>query len=374
VKDGSKTAAPKEIPIINNHAPSVDVHMGRLLDNPHFRERPLTHKSIEHRDPMAVFEAAVAKGMMTLDSAAHCLLAKKKSIELSSAVNVGDAMRESGAGKTVLKWLISSGHANNTEFLRHRNRAFCGIFMQFLIHEGLEEICWTWTRRSLKDAPHLLNLPQRSTERREILWDMTTPLNGFVLGQPLFKRESLDAAYSAMIKAVGYVPGLSLSQTREVFGGTICKLVGITKTPSNDRPKATESIFDAFLRLLPASRKTFEYDLAHLRLLHPTRPSADDALRILRDVHIHGLRYPLLRSDVSEVKREEFEMRVLYLGLSAAQFLLDHRQYAEAQEVMDCLRLHFPSQLGLTPDLMKRVEAEEAEAATLQMLDRLSVA
>lgn len=369
---GSKEPKPEAKPIVNNHAPRPDIHMKRLLANPHFR--PLdgsSSKTVDIGDPMVVFEAAVAKGMMNISNASHCLYAKKSRIIESTVLDIRDAMRDSKAGTTVLKWLISSGHANNLDFLR--DDKFCAILMQFMVAEGLQDACWSWIRKSLRNVPRIFELPLRSEARYRLKVDIMTPLFSYVMALSA-RPAPLDDAYTALVKAAGYLQGLSNAQAQEALGYSLINIIGVTKTTLRDRPPPSEPAFDAFLRLLPVSRPFFEYDLAHLGMMHPTRPSPDYALELLREVHRHGSPKLPHRTARTVVFQAELEVRIMHLGLDTAKFLLKLDRYVEALEIMDCLRLHFPVQLGLDPKHIQKLEDEEAEASTLEMLDRLSVA
>jgi hypothetical protein len=349
----------------------ADRHLSRVLGNP-LLSFIGGNRRVFRKDPMDVFEAAVAKGMMDIEAATNCLMAKKAEVIQSYALNVRDGMRDSKAGTRVLKWLISSGHANNLDFIR--NQRFSVIFMQYLVAEGLQEACWTWIRRSFKDVPRIFQLPDYSDERKRLKNEIVTPLTAFLLALSA-RPASLDAAYIALAKAARYFPDLSLTQAREILGGSISRIASLTKTVEWDRPPPTESNFDSLLQIMPASNPRFQYDLAHLRLLHPTRPSAEDALKMLREVYAHGPPRLLPRKSRSEELQGDVEGRILHLGLSAAKYLLKQNQYREADEVMACLRLHFSTQLGLNSHKQQeRLEDSEAEAASLEMLDNLRFA
>ncbi|TVY37657.1 hypothetical protein LSUB1_G004948 [Lachnellula subtilissima] len=352
----------------------ADRHLSRVLDNPLFIPLgiPLGRgRQILRKDPMLVFEAAVGKGMMDISSAAKCLWAKKQQIVQSHVSNVQDGMRDSKAGTTVLKWLISSGQANNLDFLR--NEEFSVLLMQYMIAEGMQDACWAWIMRSFKEIPHIFALPLNSDERQRLKKDIMSPFY-FFLSAISSRPHSLDAAYVAMSRAAGYLDHLSLEQARDVLGGPVCFIISLTKAMGWDRPPASETNYNSFLRLIPTSRPRFKYDLAHLWLLHPTRPSVDLALEMLREVHTYGA--PLIISQSKKVNDWQVNMdnRIMGLGFEAAKYLLKHDRYREADEIMACLRLHFSTQLGLEPRQQEKLVDSEAEAASLEMLDNLKFA
>lgn len=80
---------------------------------------------------MDTFTKAVAKGIMTLDSATTCLRMEQKRLNDSG-------IKDSGAGLVVMKWVVSNGWADDLSFLTNKN--FTGIFMYFLVAEGLQDV------------------------------------------------------------------------------------------------------------------------------------------------------------------------------------------------------------------------------------------
>jgi len=248
-------------------------------------------------------------------------------------------------------------------------------------------LCNSWSPRSwkklaghgyeevLKTFHAFFQLPLYSDERRRLKTEIVNPLYWFITALST-NTSNLDATYIALTRAVGYLPDLPLKQARELIGATICLVTGITKTTNRNRSggQASESNYDSFLRLIPASRTHFQYDLAHLQLLHPTRPSAEHALEILSEIHTQGPPRIRSRPERQEAVQKDIEDRTLHLGLNAAQFLLEHDQYREADKVMACLRSHFSTQLGLSSENQERLEDSEAEAASLEMLDNLRLA
>ncbi|TVY45757.1 hypothetical protein LOCC1_G003456 [Lachnellula occidentalis] len=340
---------------------AADLHLSRVLGNPLLM--PLGRvRHVLPKDPMLVFEAAVAKGMMDISTASKCLWAMKQTIIQSRVLNVRDGMRDSKAGTTVLKWLVSSGQANNLDFLR--NQEFAVILMQYMIAEGMQDACWDWILKSFKDIPRIFASSPHSDERDRLVVDINRPFHCFLLAMTT-RGNSMDDGYAAMSRAIGYLDRLSLEQARVVLGGSVSFLIGLTKTTNWGRPgpPASESNFDSFLQHIPISRPRFKYDLAHLWLLHPTRPSAELALELLREVHTYGV--PLIISESKKLGswQQGMDSRIMHLGLEAAKYLLKQDLYREADEVMACLRLHFATQLD-----------SEAEAASLEMLDNLKFA
>merc|ERR1712093_580939 len=305
----------------------TDRHMHSLLTNPLFNVSPENKNSnvVFSRDPMDIFSQAVAKGMMTTSYAKACLSAKKIQIIRSSVLNVRDGMRDSGAGLKVLKWLVSSGTTNNTEFLK--DVAFVKIMMEYTVAEGLQEAAWKWVKKSLDNLPalSLLSGEEFSGAQKEIVGPLLLPPGWF--------------------------------------------LIRASVMPHSSRPPATESAFESFLSLIPVIAKHPARYFAHLSLLHPTSPNPDLALNYIRSIH-------LSKSGQTRSQRlnpaTESDHHNIQLGLDTANFLLQHHRYTEADEVMDFLRSHYPKQLGIKE--MRQLEQAKAEASSLELLERLGLA
>lgn len=351
---------------------AADRHLSRVLGNPLFLSLG-SIRSVSSKDPMFVFEAAVARGMMDIGTAAQCLMAKKRQIVQSRVLNIQDGMRDSKAGTVVLKWLISSGQANNLDFLR--NEDFAIILIQYMVAEGMQDACWAWILKSFEDIPRISALPLSSDERRRLKVDIVKPFHLFLKAVSA-RPNSLDAAYAAMSRATEHLRHLSIKQAGYVLGGSMRFIIGLTKAMDWDRPPASEYNFDSFLRLIPIiSRATSKYDTAQFWLRHPTRSSVEPALEMLREVHTYGVPVAV---NIPQSKKYQAQANlnneIIYLGFDAAKYCLKLDRYREADDIMACLRLHFATELGLEQRQQERLDDTEAEAASLHMLENLKFA
>jgi hypothetical protein len=331
----------------------TDQHMNSILTNPLFNLGLETKASNTERDPMEVFDLAVAKGMMNLHYAKACLNAKKRDIIQSPILSVREGMRESGAGLKVLKWLISSGTANNNDFLK--DTSFAPVLLEYMVAEELQEVVWKWITRAFKTLPEYwkLDFAQRKAHRRE----MIGPLYLLIRAEAS-DNVSLDAAFICLSRAAGYLKGLTTTQMREILSSPGKYLVHQVIKLHSERPVSSTSAFDSFFSLVPLLAKS-NYQLAHLSLRHPSQPNAVPALAFLRDLS-------------SSARRSATDMETIQMSLDAAKLLLETEQYTDAQWVMDFLRETYPNQLGIVQ--RESLEQTEAEASSLQLLDKLSLA
>ncbi|KAK0104603.1 hypothetical protein ONS95_004889 [Cadophora gregata] len=342
-------------------------HMHSLLTNPLFNISPGKKNSnvVFSRDPMDIFSQAVAKGMMTTSHAKACLTAKKAQIVRSSVLNVRDGMKDSGAGLKVLKWLVSSGTTNNTEFLK--DDAFVKIMMEYMVAEGLQEAAWKWVKTSLENLPKLCLLSGEDFARAQK--EVVGPLMLLVRAEAADSGSptSLDAAYMAMSRAAGYLGGLSTPEVTTVLGPPGWFLIRASVMPKSSRPPPSENAFESFLSLIPVITKSPARYFAHLSLLHPTNPNPDLALDHIRSVASKSRQK---KSSLSKPARES-DHHNIQLGLDAANFLLQYHRYTEADEVMEFLRSRYPKQLGIKE--MRQLEQAKAEASSLELLERLGL-
>lgn len=315
---------------------------------------------------MDIFDQAVAKGMMTTGYAKACLTAKKVQIVRSSVLSIRDGMAESGAGLKVLKWLISSGTANNVEFLK--DMPFAKILMEFMIAEGLQEAAWKWIKKAVENLPKLSFLSKEAFVQAQK--DTVGPLVLLVRAEASDHASSLDAAYIALSRAAGYLKGLSTAEMMKVLGPPGWFLIRESVMSNSTRPQPSEAGFESFLSLVPVVTKRPDRYFAHLSLLHPTKPSPDLALDYIRSIDAKKSREEISRT--KSFAATESDKHNIQLGLDTANFLLEHHRYSEADQVMNFLRTNYPAQLGIKE--RRQLEQARAEASSLELLEGLGLA
>jgi hypothetical protein len=307
-------------------------------------------------DPMDTFDRAVANGMMTTHYAHTCLKMKKLDLIRSSVLSVREGMRESGAGLKVLKWLISSGTTKDLAFLK--DVQFGRLLFEFMVAEGLQEAIWPWIKKAFQGIPSLALLEPPAYEQARK--DIVNPLR-YLVSAECSPGESLDAAYTCMSRATGYLKGLRASTIRRVLSGPGAFLLKESAADRGDRPPPSETAFESFLSLVPVMTRDIDLHLARLALLHPTKPNPELALNFLR---------ALDSSRVAEAQMSRHNAYHVELGLDAAKFLLENSRFTEAEWVMKHLSTLYPKQLGVKRN--RQAKEANAEASSLESLAGLS--
>jgi hypothetical protein len=342
----------------------TDQHMHSLLTNPLFSMSPGVKGGKKITDPMNIFDQAVAKGMMSISYAYTCLVGVKRKIIQSPVLEVRDGMQESGAGLKVLKWLRSSGTANDNEFLKHK--AFGELLMQFLVAEGLQEATWTWIKRALEGRPDIDKL--KGSSRLEARQDAIRPLMLLLRAEAMEPNVSLDNAYICLSRAAGYFKSSSIVEMRPFLGPPGLFLVH--QTIFGTHGPSSESSFESFLGLVPLISKDSDFFSAHLNILHPTKPTPDFALNYLSK-HMEPTPESLRKIDgIAEARQSRSRIQFC---LDTAKLCLETNRFGEAHWVMDLLRTNYPRQLGVKEE-NKQFEQARAEASSLELLERLSLA
>ncbi|PMD14538.1 hypothetical protein NA56DRAFT_372306 [Hyaloscypha hepaticicola] len=335
----------------------ADQHLSSLLGNPLFSLSPGGKDSKSDTDPMELFEKAVAKGMMDTRYAYACLRKEREKIVKSHVLNIRDGMKESGAGLKVLKWLVSSGTANNNEFLKHTG--FSELLMQFMVAEGLQEVAWVWIKRAIEGRTDINN-----TEVEARL-SVGRPLIFLMKAESAWTGVSLDTAYLCLTRAAGYFKSAPVREMRSFLNMPGTFLAKATFFGAHG--PSSEANFESFLSLVPAVFKDSDYCFAHLNVLHPTKPTPDFALDYLSKHMDVNMELPkTIRAEAMQNHSR------IHLCLDTARLLLETKRYGEAHWVMDLLRSKYPRQLGVEED--GQLKQARAEASTLRLLEGLSLA
>jgi hypothetical protein len=338
--------------------------MHALLTNPLFGHNSVNNEPGAASSPTArilrLFDQAVAKGMMTVDYARVLLKENKRLIMVSSALDVQECLGVSQAGTKVLRWLVSSGATNDLSFLR--DEAFAAILIEHLVAEDLQEVVWAWVKTSLERVPELSKLEGRAATqaRREIV----TPLLQLVIAEAKTVA-SLDKAYMCLSRAAGYLNGVSSETMIKIFQPLGRFLLNETISGQATRITSSASDYESFLSLLPVMFPLRKIDLytAHLHLFHPTNPEPNLAMHFLKNSDRHDKHDSTVLGQTQEV---------VQLGLDTAKYLLENDRVHEALDIMDLLRIRFPTQLGVSR--RQQLAEVKAEASTMELLNGLSLA
>lgn len=284
-ENSSVTSAPASIRQTTQHEHHhrpIDRHVRAILSNPLFSYDRATHNirpAAPERDPMDVFDEAVAKGLMNPQRAAGVLKAKRHSITQSSTVSVNETVASSGTALRVIQWLRSHGHERDLSFVSCT--PLISYLTQFMVEEGLEEIAWVWLARLMNgegpDTP--LKLPSPAAYI----------LDSLVRAKALFGK-SLDGGYACMARA------RQMFDTKPTFESDAISawraLSWWSTVSAWQRSQPSEALFDAFAvlgRQLERSKTTFLVDRAHLDLHHPTHPDANLSMEYLESCSLQSL-------------------------------------------------------------------------------------
>jgi hypothetical protein len=338
-----------------NKAPT-DRHLHSVLTNPLFSygtEKPDVRTTLP-RDPMDIFDEACAKGFMKLEYALACLKTKKRVIVQSSVLSVRDAMKASGAGSKVLRWLMASDPADNLKFLQ--DEAFSDVLIDFLVAEELQTAVWIWIDKMI--------LAWTTAEDQQAITKSVAHFLNTLIRAEASGYVSLDAAFASFRMAAHHLNKLKCP-TRPILSKAGLFLSRESIIGSSSRPTPSPAMFDAFLHMLPAFTPRRDIHLSHLLLHHPTRPNPTPALKFL-------MKFKAETTSLQERASVYPDSRIISLGLDVAKVLLEQDQHTDARWVMNFLQETYPKQLGLAHK--RQLEQTQAEASSLELLKNLSLA
>ncbi|KAH8808185.1 hypothetical protein F5884DRAFT_359737 [Xylogone sp. PMI_703] len=357
---GKEHARPRRRSFSDAEGRPTDRLMHSILTNPLFAyTKDKGTMTGSARDPMEIFDEAVAKGLMNIQWAHTCLVAKKREITGSPALSIHEAMRESGAGLKVVKWLMASGTANDITFME-KNESFTELLMEYMVVEKLQDVAWVWVKKALARAsqlPELTSENRHDAERVKLRREICTPLLMLVKAEARTAL-SLDNAYKCIASASQHLAGMTTTQMRAALSPAGLFLTHQTLLEPSRHQAAFPETFDSFLSLIPAFASDVPYYSARLHLRHPVNPRADLALRILKSKQKSSF--------------QDENTKIIRLGVDTARFLLGHDQYDDARWVMNYLSTKFPKELGI--EETKIIERARAEASNLELLEGLSLA
>ncbi|KAM7192932.1 hypothetical protein V8F20_008602 [Naviculisporaceae sp. PSN 640] len=302
-----------------SHRP-VDRHFQAVLENPLFKHNGTTplpgitsHLSELVADPRTVFEAGVAKGIMTVPRAHGFLLKSKEVIQQSAALSVRKSMAEYGAGLMVLNWLRASGQERQLSFLE--NTRFTRLLLQFMVAEGVDDLAWIWLKRLA------------SPEGQGVCSTSASSLLDTLVGAQYINNVELEGAYKLVIEghALFQKNGLANSEIHQTWKSLAWETTGHSwrhTLPGTGR-------YDAFLDI-PEQLPYLGMHKAHLKLHHPTQPSADPAVEfILNSTPRNAPKAP------SELQK--FRMMINSLALDTCAYLMKRDDVQGARAIFDKL-------------------------------------
>lgn len=313
------------------HSPA-NRHLNDILSNPLFSYNKDITSTLPStlappkRDPMEVFDHAVARGMMTPKAAIGCMVAKRKQLD---ALKASDSLATAGVAPRVIQWLRSSGSEKDLRFLD--NQTFVRTFTPFLVAEGLEEVAWEWLSRTVNDTCGTLDDEKRLKRASHLLAELVR-----TKCQPQFGN--LDSAISTMLQAQSMFKTSSLLSELLVLSWRSVSWFSTVEAYSRTAP--SEELFDAHIATADRLPRPFLMERAHLHLHHPTHPDHVPALQFFKDterlrrlVHAFGAKKPKGQPDKLSVIPW-----LAFLGQDTVNHLTQSGRTREAQSVTQLLQ------------------------------------
>ncbi|PFH58356.1 hypothetical protein XA68_13761 [Ophiocordyceps unilateralis] len=253
-------------------------HLRSILSNPLFSYvKPSSARGVASpppdlkRDPMEVFDHAVARGLMTFKAATGCLMAKKRlTLTWSPAPEADSASTETAA--RVVRWLRSSGAEKNLNFLRYQS--FVRSLLPFLLSERLEAVAWDWIARLINDDKATWSTARRAGWSSFLLAELVAAKSQLLHGD-------LDVAIGTMLEAERRFQSSPLLPQLLMLAWRSISWRSTVEAHSTAPP--SERLFDAHLDTARVHLPPRPIESAHLWLHHPTRPNLDPAMLLLGD-------------------------------------------------------------------------------------------
>ncbi|KAJ3511576.1 hypothetical protein NM208_g15417 [Fusarium decemcellulare] len=277
------------------------------------------------RDPMEVFDHAVAKGLMTPKAAIGCMIAKSKQLQ---AQEPGlSSLATAGAAGRIVRWLRSCGAEQDLRFLD--NQTFVRTLAPFLVAEGMEEAAWEWLVRTINDPSGNLSKEKRLKRASHLLGEIVR-----TKCQP--QHGNLDAGISTMLQAQ------QMFQTNPLLSELLVSswrsVSWFSTVEAYSRPAPSEELFDAHIATADRLPQPFLMERAHLHLCHPTHPDHIPALQFFKDKE----RLRRLVHAVGPKKSKPEKLSVVswlaFLGHDTVNHLTQSGRTQEAQGVTELLQ------------------------------------
>ncbi|KAH6703955.1 hypothetical protein EV126DRAFT_417432 [Verticillium dahliae] len=315
---------------IHQHHRPTDQHLRAILSNPLFKKgiRTTPRADALQKDPMEVFDKAVARGMMNRKAATGCLMAKHHQVLQSSPLSIQGAILESAAGLRVLDWLRSSGEERDGAFLG--DASFLNALMRFLVAEGHEAVVWEWADRlARQDGPSIPEDP-RGTHLSFILTSLIkTKANGS-------DDRNLNSAYATILRVNDRWK--SDKNLPQLLSHAWRSLSWYSTVEAWNRPRPSEALFDNYVALEPELSHPMSIDRAHLDLHHPTHPSFERALHFFKTDKLVVPPQPSLVGAKRAPNVQRFIARITSMGMDTAKHLTEIGRTDDAQWVLQLLK------------------------------------
>lgn len=318
------------------HRRPTDHHLSSILSNPLFNPPSLNttnnsvgssharHGGANFAKECAVFDEAVARGMMTMARAHGFLLAVRNIILRSSFLSVQDGMHASGAGTRVATWIQSSGLERDLSFLHKEN--FLRLLVPFMVAEGLEEKLWTWLEQ-IRD-----NMASSSpTHTGPPRW---SSLLGHVVRAKTLDGGTLDAAYASILRGEEL---FRHDDYQNLVHPWLIVWWHSTVKAWRFSP-ASEDLFEHYVAISDHLKRPLVLQRAHLDLHHPNpaKTNPERAVRLLTD---DGPRTGWKQAlSVPQKHLGSIPSQIMSLGLDTVKYLSEAGDSGLAQRILEVLQ------------------------------------
>ncbi len=334
-------------------------------------------------NPMAWFDEQFALGTATVDMAAFCLDTHQKSLRSSPELSMTKAMRASGAGSRVLRWMGSTELTKSNEFLSYEK--LISLLVPYLVAEERQAVIWEWLDRETP-VPSGLDHQTTSTEKSRLpdadlvkeKWQLLLKL----VKAEYYQGEGIDGALTQFLrfvhkrKAVNTVDlmtssrsthWLNKAQNVSAPAGQFLTSV-LTSNPRASAPN--QELFDEICCCVGDWAAEHTLSFARLQAYHPTNPDPIPSLRYFRSLSLDSL--PV------SVKKRKYTVTLL---LETARLLLEKGKLDDANWLMRYTGAGFAEDLGLEKSETRqsasayrpRSYSKEQELSNLQLLEGLEL-
>lgn len=324
---------------------AANQHLKAVLTNPLFAYNkdpvPKTIASLPSvaRDPMDVFEEASEKGLMNLQAATGCLMAKRKQMRQNSTDNRIGAKE---TAQRVLHWLRISPQDIQAQFMD--NHKFIRTLMPFLVEGGFEDTAWEWLAMTLDFSNETLSKEQLLSRSSVILTQLVRHKRNPQFG-------GLDDSISTVLQAEKTFANNSL--LANVLIPPWREVSWMSTVEAFRSQPASESMFDAHLDLANRLPQTLRVESAHLHLHHPVHPDSSPAMKFFEDKEpirelLQGLAPGMLDPVLGTFKKLSMPTWIAFLGQDTIDSLTQCGRNDEAQDVTELLQTRLPKAIAPT--------------------------
>ncbi|KAM0343850.1 hypothetical protein ACHAPU_008119 [Fusarium lateritium] len=282
------------------------------------------------RDPIEVFDHAVARGLMTPKAAIGCMHAKANQLKAQQSGLGG--LATAGMSGRVIRWLQACGAEQDLRFMD--NYTFIRTLAPFVVAEGMEEIAWEWLARTINDASGNIPKEKRLKRASHLLGELVR-----AKCQPQYGN--LDSGISTMLQAQ------QLFRTSPLLSDLLVSswrsVSWFSTVEAYSRPAPSEELFDAHIATADRLRQPFQLERAHLHLCHPTHPDHLPALNFFKDKEGIRILVNILGPKKAKPEKLSTVSWLAFLGHDTVNHLTQSGRTQEAQGVTELLQAEVAS-------------------------------